>query len=63
MDAGNDPTITRDVIYKKLIEFNESGTDVKLVIADYYTQKGGLDLKLDINGKLTDYVKMEPVKN
>jgi len=43
--------------------FKNYGTDVKVRIANYYSQKGGLDLKLEIKGKLTDYVKMQPETN
>ena len=56
-------TITRDVIAKKIVAFNQNTTGTKVLIADYYLQKGGLKLIVQFNGKQSDYIKMEPVTN
>ncbi len=61
MDKSPDATITRDVIAKKVEAFNKNVTNVKVRIADIYPQKGSLTLQLVIDGKLSDYIKMDPV--
>lgn len=63
MDVSPDATITRDVIAKKIVEFNQNTTGTKVLIADYYLQKGGLKLIVQVNGKQSGYIVMEPVTN
>jgi len=63
MDKSPDTAITRDVIGKKIEEFNKNSTGVKVLIADIYPQKGALKLRVEWDGKVSDYIEMEPVDN
>lgn len=61
MDKSDDATITRDVIVKKMEQFNKNGTGVKVIFSDYYMQKGGLQLQVEYKGKQEGYIKFEKV--
>jgi len=61
MDTKKDTTITRDVIVAKITAFNNNVTDVTIVIADYYMQKGSLKLKVQFGSNISDYITNTPI--
>lgn len=61
MDTSPDATFNRDVILKMIDEFNKNGTDVKIVIADYYLQKGGLKLQVQYGSQTSEIITKTPI--
>ena len=61
MDKSDDATITRDVIIKKMEQFNKNNTGVKVMFSDHYMQKGGLQLQVEYKGKQEGYIPFEKV--
>jgi len=61
MDKSDDATITRDVIIKKMEQFNKNSTGVKVMFSDHYMQKGGLQLQVEYKGKQEGYIPFEKV--
>ena len=61
MDKSPDAAITRDVIIKKMEQFNKNSTGVKVMFSDYYMQKGGLQLQVEYKGKQEGYIPFEKV--
>lgn len=45
----------------KITAFNNNVTDVTIVIADYYMQKGSLKLKVQFGSNISDYITNTPI--